>query len=98
MGGVYVAGIGRRDAYIFSTYDICMARRTTIEIDEELLARAKRALGQKTARATVEEALRRAADSEEGDRVDRATRQRRFLDRLGARADLDVLASGAMWR
>jgi peptidylprolyl isomerase len=32
---------------------------TTIEIDEELLERAKRALGETTTRATVEEALRR---------------------------------------
>lgn len=31
-----------------------MPKRTTIEIDEDLLARAKRALGQRTTRATVE--------------------------------------------
>jgi len=41
-----------------------MIKRTTIEIDEELLVRAKRALGEKTARATVEEALRRLQSSE----------------------------------
>ena len=40
-----------------------MLKRTTIEIDDELLARAKRALGETTARATVEEALRRVADA-----------------------------------
>ncbi|HVL91528.1 MAG TPA: type II toxin-antitoxin system VapB family antitoxin, partial [Actinomycetota bacterium] len=43
-----------------------MNRRTTIEIDERLLERAKRALGLRTTRATVEEALRRvAADAED---------------------------------
>jgi len=37
-----------------------MPRRTTIEIDEALLARAKRAPGHATTRATVEDALRPA--------------------------------------
>jgi len=37
-----------------------MIKRTTIEIDDDLLNRAKEALGEATARATVEEALRRA--------------------------------------
>jgi len=75
-----------------------MARRTTIEIDEELLARAKRALGEKTTRATVEEALRRAAGAAEGDHAERAKRQRQFLSGLGARVDVEVLTSGEMWR
>ncbi len=75
-----------------------MVRRTTIEIDEELLARAKRALGQKTTRATVEEALRRAADEAEGDHARRVASQQAFLERLGSRLDLDVLASDEMWR
>ncbi len=75
-----------------------MARRTTIEIDEDLLARAKRALGQHTTRATVEEALRRAAEAAEGELAARADRQRRFLERLDAHVDLSVLASEEMWR
>ena len=75
-----------------------MIRRTTIEIDEELLARAKLALGQKTTRATVEEALRRAAGSGESDHAGRAARQLQFLDRLGDRVDVKVLASGESWR
>lgn len=75
-----------------------MKTRTTIEIDDELLARAKRALGQKTTRATVEEALRRAAQAVEGDRAEQAERQRGFLSRLGGRVDMDVLASEEMWR
>jgi len=75
-----------------------MIRRTTIEIDDELLERAKRALGSKTARAAVEEALRRAADAEESDRARRRTRQIEFLHRLSDWADPDVLASEQMWR
>jgi len=75
-----------------------MPKRTTIEIDEELLARAKRALGHATTRATVEEALRRAAESAEGEYADRASRQSRFLDGLGKRVDVSILASEEMWR
>jgi Arc/MetJ family transcription regulator len=75
-----------------------MTRRTTIEIDEELLDRAMVALGCTTMRATIEEALRRAADiaTEQQDRL--ATAQNTYLDRLVNRADPDVLASGEMWR
>jgi Arc/MetJ family transcription regulator len=75
-----------------------MPKRTTIEIDEELLARAKRALGCGTTRATVEEALRRAAEQAEGEGSERATRQRRYLERLGRHVDAKVLASEDMWR
>lgn len=75
-----------------------MTRRTTIEIDEELLGRAKRALGANTTRATVEEALRRAAMAEEALHAEQAARQRHYLQRLTTRVDLDVLASEAMWR
>ncbi|MGH9065265.1 MAG: type II toxin-antitoxin system VapB family antitoxin [Acidimicrobiales bacterium] len=75
-----------------------MTRRTTIELDEELLGRAKRALGKGTTRATVEEALRRAADSAEAEQGNWAAGQRKYLRRLRVRADLDVLASEQMWR
>jgi len=75
-----------------------MARRTTIEIDERLLERAKRALGGMTTRATVEEALRRAADAAEGDLADRAARQRGYFGRVSARMDVKVLRSEEMWR
>lgn len=75
-----------------------MTRRTTIEIDQELLARAKLALGQTTTRATVEEALRRAARSAESDHTGRAVRQQQFFDRLSARVDVRVLVSGESWR
>ena len=75
-----------------------MPKRTTIEIDEELLARAKRALGHSTTRATVEEALRRAADAAEDERAERGARQRRFFEGLAARVDIAVLTSDEMWR
>jgi Arc/MetJ family transcription regulator len=75
-----------------------MIKRTTIEIDEELLARAKRALGSPTTRATVEEALRRAAAQAEDEHEERAARQREYFKLLGTWADLDVLASDEMWR
>jgi Arc/MetJ family transcription regulator len=75
-----------------------MPKRTTIEIDEDLLARAKRALGHTTTRATVEDALRRAADSAEGEQGERTARQRRFFDRLSERVDVSVLRSEEMWR
>ncbi len=75
-----------------------MIKRTTIEIDQELLDRAKEALGEATTRATVEEALRRAADNAAADRARRAARQRRFLAELMRRVDVGVLASEQMWR
>jgi Arc/MetJ family transcription regulator len=75
-----------------------MAKRTTIEIDEELLARAKRALGSPTTRATVEEALRRAADQAETEFEERRARQIEFLQNLDKYLDLEVLASDEMWR
>lgn len=75
-----------------------MLKRTTIEIDELLLSRAKRALGQPTARATVEEALRRAAEQAEDEFEERRARQLKYLDSLAMYVDLDVLASDEMWR
>lgn len=73
-------------------------KRTTIEIDEELLRRAKRALSCATTRATVEEALRRATANVEAEATERATRQRELLAELPHHVDLDVLASEDMWR
>lgn len=75
-----------------------MKRRTTIEIDDDLLARARQALGSSTTRATVEEALRRAVEGAEAERADRAAGQRGYLERLGSRIEVEVLASGEMWR
>jgi len=75
-----------------------MKRRTTIEIDDDLLARARRALGNQTTRATVEEALRRVAKSADDDRADRAARQLSYLWGLSSHADTAVLTSEEMWR
>ncbi|HVC76079.1 MAG TPA: type II toxin-antitoxin system VapB family antitoxin [Candidatus Micrarchaeaceae archaeon] len=75
-----------------------MTKRTTIEIDEGLLARAKKALGAKTTRATVEESLRLAAEAMEGARSTRASGQQGYFQRLSKRADLKVLRSEDMWR
>lgn len=75
-----------------------MSKRTTIEIDEELLARAKRALGGRTSRGTIEEALRRAAEAAEDQALRRAAGQRAYLQELSTRVDLEVLRSEAMWR
>lgn len=75
-----------------------MVKRTTIEFDEELLARAKRALGERTTRATVEEALRRAADDAERNEGERAAAQLEYLRRMRRHVDRDVLVSEDMWR
>lgn len=75
-----------------------MVRRTTIELDPDLVSRAKKALGAKTTRATVEAALRHAVETGEGDRMRRAAEQRTYLQRLSARVDIKVLNSEEMWR
>lgn len=75
-----------------------MIKRTTIDIDQDLLARAKSALGLATARATVDEALRRAAAAVAEERAERATRQLLYLRGLESLADLSQLASDRMWR
>jgi Arc/MetJ family transcription regulator len=75
-----------------------MIKRTTVEIDDDLLNRAKKALGEATARATVEEALRRATAGTETERARRAAKQRRYLEQLSLRVDVALLASEEMWR
>jgi Arc/MetJ family transcription regulator len=74
-----------------------MSKRITVEIDEELLARAKHALGGTTTRWTVEEALRRVVESAE-EAARRAEAQRRYLETEQSHLDLAVLASDEMWR
>ena len=84
--------------YICGGYYVCMVHRTTIELDEALLARARRALGTPTTRATVEAALRQAADAADDQERERRDRQLALLDRLPELLDTDVLASEEMWR
>lgn len=66
-------------------------KRTTLALDEDLLARAKRALGCTTMRATVEKALRHVTAEMEHVLDERATRQREYLDRLSQQIDVDVM-------
>jgi Arc/MetJ family transcription regulator len=75
-----------------------MIRRTTIELDEDLVAEARAVLGQPTVRATVEEALRRAIQLERGTGRDRRTKQVDALRRAAKLMDDDVLLSGEAWR
>ncbi len=78
-----------------------MPRRTTIEIDEELLARAKRALGHDDdPRLTVEEALAASGRTEAEARPRRPGRRpvERSVERPSGHLDLDSSASDDMWR
>jgi len=75
-----------------------MIKRTTIEIDQELLERAKRALGESTARGAVEQALRRVANEAESETSARVAKQRRYLTTIASRVDVKVLGSEEMWR
>jgi Arc/MetJ family transcription regulator len=84
--------------YAFCTLYVHMRRRTTIEIDEDVLARARHALGLATTRETVEEALRRAAEHAEGESARLAAMQSAYLARLPSLADVEVLRSDEMWR
>ncbi len=76
---------------------MCMTRRTTIELDEGLLARARLALGTTTMRSTVEAALRRCIDEQQAVEDRRRAARADYVARLAERADLDVLASDQMW-
>ena len=75
-----------------------MPKRLTVEIDEQLLDRAKRSLGRPTTRATIEEALRRAVESADSERKERSARQTKYFASLAARVDIGVLESEDMWR
>lgn len=72
-----------------------MIRRTTVDLDLELLEQARAALGCDTARATIHEALRRVLDSTGGGRV---SARSAYLDLLSGWVDLEVLASRDAWR
>jgi Arc/MetJ family transcription regulator len=75
-----------------------MIRRTTIELDEDLVAEARLALKQTTTRSTVEVALRLAvATAQKADQEQRQT-QVEAMKRLSKLIDSDVLMSGDAWR
>lgn len=73
-------------------------RRTTIELDEQLLADAQRVLGQPTMRSTVEEALRRVLAEADREFAERRQRQLGYLRHPPEGLDLEVMASEDMWR
>ena len=75
-----------------------MVRRTTIELDEDLLSRAREALGTSTTRATVETALRHATEHASSEQERKRARQLDLLERLPQAIDTQILASGEMWR
>jgi Arc/MetJ family transcription regulator len=85
--------------YVDSISYVHMRRRTTIEIDEALLERAMDALGCRTMRATIEEALRQAAGLAEATNARVVAAQRAYFARSAdAGLDLAVLESDEMWR
>ena len=73
-------------------------KRTTVEIDPELVAEAQRLLGLDSMRATIEEALRRAVEADAADRAQRRLLALEHLRTLDKHLDLEVLASEEMWR
>jgi Arc/MetJ family transcription regulator len=75
-----------------------MKRRSTYELDEELIERARRALGLATKRATIEEALRRAVAHAASEEAERPRLQLGYLERIASYADIGLLRSEAMWR
>lgn len=75
-----------------------MIRRTTIELDQDLVAEARTVLGQPTVRATVEEALRRAIQLGKTADHARRTEQIEAMKRATRLIDEDVLLSGEAWR
>ncbi len=75
-----------------------MIRRTTIELDEDLVAEAREVLGQPTVRATVEEALRRAVQTGKSTDRNRRAEQIDAMKRAARLIDNDVLLSGEAWR
>jgi Arc/MetJ family transcription regulator len=75
-----------------------MSKRTTIEIDADLLTDARKALGDPTTRAAVEEALRRAVARTDDVQTLRRRLQLDYLASLGNHVDLDILSSDKMWQ
>lgn len=72
-------------------------KRTTIELDEELVKAAQRVTG-RTVRSTVEEALRKLVTSAELERQAKRSRVSAHLDVAGNAVDLNVLQSDEAWR
>jgi Arc/MetJ family transcription regulator len=72
-------------------------KRTTIELDEGLLAAAQRVTGG-TVRATVEEGLRRVVANAEQEQRAKRERVSTHLDIAHSAVDVNVLQSDEAWR
>jgi Arc/MetJ family transcription regulator len=72
-------------------------KRTTIELDEDLLRAAQAATGE-TLRATVERALHCLVAAAEEQASARRQRIANHFARSGAEVDIDVLLSNEAWR
>jgi Arc/MetJ family transcription regulator len=72
-------------------------KRTTIELDEELVKAAQRVTGQ-TVRSTVEEALRRLVAAAERERQAKRSRVAAHLDIARNAVDVEVLQADEAWR
>lgn len=72
-------------------------KRTTIELDVELVKAAQRVTG-RTVRATVEEALRGLVATAEHDRQGKRSRVSAHLDIAHSAVDASILQSDKAWR
>lgn len=72
-------------------------RRTTIELDEDLVRAAQSITGE-TLRSTVEQALRRLVADAEGPARLRRQRIADHVARAGAQVDVTVLLGDQAWR
>jgi Arc/MetJ family transcription regulator len=75
-----------------------MIKRTTIELDQELLNQAKKALGESTTRGAVEAALRKVTEAASSRRERRTEALEHYLQQLSELADLETMSSEEMWR
>jgi len=72
-------------------------KRTTIELDEDLIAAAQAVTGT-TLRATVEHALRRLVTLSDAAAAARRGRVAEHIAHAGEHVDVDVLLSDEAWR
>jgi Arc/MetJ family transcription regulator len=72
-------------------------KRTTIELDEELVQAAQSVTGE-TLRATVESALRQLVAGAEQQAVERRQQIADHFARAGTQIDVDTLLSDQAWR
>lgn len=72
-------------------------KRTTIELDEDLVRAAQSLTGQ-TLRSTVEAGLRRLIAEAEGEAAARRERIAEHLASAGAQVDTDLLLSDRAWQ